>query len=112
MRELYFASLLLSAGTCLALALQAAALVAQTRNRQYLRLFFLSVMEALYCALAHQYLNGQGANDVGAHVLTGGPARFDSLARETASFHAWGQGICMLAPFLTYLFGQLCLGVV
>src|SRR4051812_25764168 len=90
MRELYFASLLLSAGTCIALALQAAALAAQTRNRQYLRLFFLSILEALYCALAHRYLNSQSASEAAP----------------------WGQGICVLAPCLTYLFGQLCLGVV
>lgn len=90
MRELYFASLLLSAGTCIALALQAAALGAQTRNRQYLRLFFLSILEALYCAVAHRYLNAQTASDAAP----------------------WGQCICVLAPCLTYLFGQLCLGVV
>jgi signal transduction histidine kinase len=90
MRELYFASLLLSAGTCLALALQAAALAAQTRNRQYLRLFSLSILEALYCALVHCYLSLEG----------------------TPEAAPWGQGICALAPCLTYLFGQLCLGVV
>ncbi|MFT3924847.1 MAG: HAMP domain-containing sensor histidine kinase [Myxococcales bacterium] len=90
MRELYFASLLLSAGTCIALALQAAALAVQTRNRQYLRLFSLSISEALYCGLAYRYM---GSED--------GP-----------SAAPWGQAICMLVPCLTYLFGQLCLGVV
>jgi|GEM_PF-7011837 len=90
MRELYFASLLLSAGTCMALALQAAALAVQTKNRQYLRLFSLSVLQAVYAGLADRYLSGVSPSDAAP----------------------WGQGVCALVPCLTYLFGQLCLGLV
>jgi signal transduction histidine kinase len=85
MGDVFFTSLVLSAGLCAAFALHAWMLWAQTHNRQYLYLFGLASLEGAYCAVAHIYLG------------------------EVDSVRAlpWGQAICAFTPFITFLFGQL-----
>jgi signal transduction histidine kinase len=90
MSELYRASLLLSAGTCIALALQALVLARIGKNSQYIRLFVFGLCGAL-SAFATARITP---------VDTSG----DGLL--------WGQGLCLFAPCVAYLFGQLCLSLV
>jgi signal transduction histidine kinase len=89
MSDAYFTSLLLIAGTCLGFALHAATLASQTRNRQYLQLFLLSLLEAAYCGIAYRYFS----------------------LNDSAEARPWGQSICLFTPYITYCFGQLALGL-
>ncbi len=85
MSEWYFASLLVMMGGCLAFALHAGTLAAQTRERRYVHLLALAILEGGYCFVTYRYF------------------------RETTSARAlpWGQGICAFTPYITFVFGEL-----
>ncbi len=85
MSDWYFASLLVTAGTCLGFALHAADLALQKRGRSYVYLLALSVLEGVYCLVTYRYL------------------------RESTPEAAlrWGQAICVFTPYITYVFGGL-----
>src|SRR4051794_33695630 len=89
MSELYRASLLLSAGTCVALAMQLGALAWRSRNHEYIRMLVLALLAAAFSFATHRCVSSERAQD----------AQF------------WGQALCLLTPYLLYLFGQLCLGL-
>lgn len=85
MSSWYFASLLLTAGACLGLALHALDLAVQRRGRSYVYLLALSILEGAYCLVAYCYLS------------------------EVSSERAlrWGQAICVFTPYITWAFGEL-----
>ncbi len=87
MNALFSFSLLLAAGVCVGFAIHAGTLVRSTNERRYAHLLALSLLEAIYCVVAHEYL------------------------RRTNPEEAlpWGQSICVFTPFITYFFGQLTL---
>lgn len=85
MSSWYFASLLVTAGACLGLALHALDLAVQRRGESYVYLLALSILEGAYCMVAYRYLS------------------------EVSSDRAlrWGQAICCFTPYITWVFGEL-----
>lgn len=89
MGEPYFASLLLTAGICLGFAVHAASLALHRPRRRYVELMLLSLLQAAYCTITYYYF------------------------RETLPERAlpWGRAICVVTPYITYVFGQLVIDV-
>src|SRR5580658_840031 len=85
MKDVYSATLLLSAGVCLGFALNALMLLWQSRQRRYAYLLLLSLLEAAYCTTAYAYFREAE------------PARALPL----------GQSICVFTPFITCIFAEL-----
>jgi signal transduction histidine kinase len=90
MRETYFASLLLTAGVCLGFAMHAFMLARQSRQRVYLWLTLISLLEAAFCACLYASLR--------------------STSPEVAI--GWDRVICIFTPFIQYTFGELVLDLV
>src|SRR5450432_1853217 len=90
MRETYSASLLLTAGVCLGFAMHALMLARQSRQRIYVWLTLISLLEASYC--------------VAGYGLRG------ELRPEVAI--RWGRAICIFTPFITYIFAELVMDLV
>ncbi len=89
MSDWYLGSLLVMAGACVGFGVQAANLALQTRERRYLYLLALAMMESAYCLVTYSYF------------------------RETVSAKAllWGQLICVFTPYITYAFGALTMDI-
>jgi signal transduction histidine kinase len=87
MSDWYFASLLLTAGACLALALHSLDLTLQARGRSFIYLLALSLFEGAYCLVVYPYF------------------------RETSPARAlpWAQAFCAFTPYMTCVFGGLTL---
>lgn len=85
MSEWYLASLLVTAGACLGLALHASDLAVQRRGPSYGYLAAMAVLGSAYCGLAWVYF------------------------RETSPERAlpYGQALCAFSPFVTCIFAEL-----
>jgi signal transduction histidine kinase len=90
MREAYFASILLTGGVCLAFAMHALMLARQSRQRVYVWLTLISLLEALYCVCVYGSLR--------------------ELRPEVAI--RWDHAVCIFAPFLPYIFAELVMELV
>jgi len=90
MREAYFGSLLVTGGVCLGFAMHALMLARQSRERVYVWLTLISVVQAAYCVALYGCLR-----DVRPVVAM-----------------RWGRAICMFAPFLVYIFAELVMDLV
>jgi signal transduction histidine kinase len=85
LNEWYVASLLLTGGICLGFAMHALMLARQSRERAYLCLAILSLLEAAYCIASY------------------------GTVREPRPAIAlrWAQAFCVFTPFITYVFAEL-----
>ena len=77
------------AGACIGFGFHAANLALQTRSQRYAYLLVLAILEGAYCFVTHRYFT------------------------ETVSAKAlpWGKLICVITPFITYVFGALTMDV-
>jgi signal transduction histidine kinase len=82
--DAYVASLLLAGGLCLGFAMHASMLARQTRERVYVWLAVLSVLEAGYCVASYGMRVG----------------------RPETAMH-WAQAFLVFTPFITYVFAEL-----
>jgi signal transduction histidine kinase len=90
MRELYFASLLLTGGVCFGFAVHALMLARQSRQRVYLWLALLSCVEAAYCVTAYGALREP---------------------RPQVAIH-YGRAIAIVMPFVLFIFAELVMDLV
>jgi signal transduction histidine kinase len=85
MRETYFASLLVTGGVCLGFAMHAFMLAKQSRQRMYLWLSLLSLLEVAYCVSVYGALT---------------ELRPPMVVR-------WTRAVCFFTPFMTCIFAEL-----
>jgi signal transduction histidine kinase len=90
MGQTYSASLLVTAGVCLGFAMHALMLARQSRQRIYVWLMLISLLEAGYCVAGYG-LRGELQPDVAVR---------------------WGRAICIFTPFITYIFAELVMDLV
>jgi hypothetical protein len=88
--ETYFASFLLTGGVCLGFAMHALMLARQTRQRAYVCLTLLSLLEAGYCVASYGY--------------------FRELRPLVAM--RWARSFCVFTPFIAVLFAELVMELV
>lgn len=81
----YFVSLLIVGGACIGFALHATSLAVQSRQRRYVYLTLLALLEAGYCLLGWRFLS----------------------ISDSALARPWGHWLCTFTPYITFLFGEL-----
>ena len=85
LNEWYVATLLLTGGICLGFGMHAVMLARQSRERAYVWLALLSLLEAAYCVVHYGYVRE---------------------VRPAIALH-WAQAFCIFTPFITYVFAEL-----
>ncbi len=90
MEEPYLASMLMTGGVCLGFAMHALMVARQSRQRAYVFLTLLSLLECGYCVAAYA---------------------FRRELRPLVAM-AWARSFCMFTPFIAYLFAELVMELV